>query len=81
MTRPTAKQTAEEFERWRTERGIVTFRLHPDDVEAVAEAVFEKLRRANTEKLRRGRRPCGVGNAVPRCMGSAALGPDGCTCR
>lgn len=25
-------------------------------------------------------RPCGRGNAAPNCMGSAARGPDYCTC-
>lgn len=31
-------------------------------------------------KPKRHRAPCGRGNAIPECMGSAARGPDHCTC-
>jgi hypothetical protein len=55
-------------------------RLHPDDIAAIADAVFEKLKRRNTERRRRRRSPCGRGSSVPVCMGSAVYGPEGCTC-
>lgn len=59
----------------------MTARLHPDDIEAIAEALFKRLRHVNTERVRRRRPPCGRGSSVPVCMGSAVYGPNGCTCR
>lgn len=58
-----------------------TVRLTAEDIEAIAEALFTKLRRVNTERVRRRRMPCGRGSSVPVCMGSAVYGPNGCTCR
>ena len=57
-----------------------TVRLTADDIEAIAEALFQKLRRVNTERVRRRRPPCGRGSSAPVCMGSAVYGPSGCTC-
>ena len=74
----------EELRQWvardRAERGIATVELTRENIEAIAEAVFRLLERRNTERVRRRRPPCGRGSSPPLCMGSAALGPNGCTC-
>ncbi len=68
------------IEQDRAQRGIATVALTREDIEAIAEAVFQKLRRCNTERHRRRRLPCGRGSSVPVCWGSAVYGPERCTC-
>lgn len=46
----------------------------------VREIVREELARREAKTGHRYRMPCGRGADMPQCMGSAAMGPDGCTC-
>lgn len=48
-----------------------------DEVHAIVRAEIK----ASGQPRKRRRLPCGRGRSPPQCMGSAALGPHGCTCR
>lgn len=54
--------------------------LTADDLDAIRRIVREELRRRADIRQRRGR-PCCTWKTPPKCMGAAAHGPDGCTCR
>lgn len=47
----------------------------------VRRIVRDELRKYEPAKpLHRRRTPCGRGNAIPKCIGSAAMGWEYCTC-
>jgi hypothetical protein len=49
----------------------------------IADLVRKEVARQLAERFPKKQyasRPCGRGNAAPNCMGSAARGPDYCTC-
>lgn len=55
-------------------------------IEDILRKVVREELRADLARIRRDAKkrrrspPCGRGNAPPICIGSAAFGPQGCTC-
>ena len=61
--------------------GLGTGDANDDAAAREAGRWISRLRRLANERLGKRRPgPCGTGNHHPKCIGSAAVGPDGCTC-